>query len=110
MRAYLYDNLDTDCREPHELSPSVPVSVEELAASGVLYWKLKGENFEEQIDRICKERNYKNRDQVCCSLLPSFLGIFFFFLQASCFTAQSTKTPIILDHRLEGGSWCRIRG
>ncbi|KAG0309042.1 1,2-dihydroxy-3-keto-5-methylthiopentene dioxygenase [Dissophora globulifera] len=67
MRAYLYDNLDNDCREPHELSPSVPVSVEELEASGVLYWKLKDDDFEQQIDRICEERNYKNRDQITVS-------------------------------------------
>ncbi|CAO3563296.1 unnamed protein product [Mortierella alpina] len=67
MRAYLYDNLDTDCREPHELVPSVPVSAEELAASGVLYWRLEDENFEAQIDKICEERNYKNRDQITVS-------------------------------------------
>ncbi|KAF9923959.1 1,2-dihydroxy-3-keto-5-methylthiopentene dioxygenase [Linnemannia zychae] len=67
MRAYLYDNLDTDCREPHELNPSVPVSVEELAASGVLYWRLNDENFAEQVDRICEERKYKNRDQITVS-------------------------------------------
>ncbi|KAG9327109.1 hypothetical protein KVV02_008739 [Mortierella alpina] len=67
MRAYLYDNLDTDCREPHELIPSVPVSAEELAASGVLYWRLEDENFEAQIDKICEERNYKNRDQITVS-------------------------------------------
>lgn len=73
MRAYLYDNLDTDCREPHEQIPSVPVSVEELEASGVLYWRLKDENFEAQIDKICAERNYKNRDQVSI-LLGLFLA------------------------------------
>ncbi|KAF9418170.1 hypothetical protein BGZ94_009772 [Podila epigama] len=63
MRAYLYDNLDNDCREPHELNPSVPVSVEELAESGVLYWKLDGSDYTSQLDRICEERHYKNRDQ-----------------------------------------------
>ncbi|KAF9578477.1 1,2-dihydroxy-3-keto-5-methylthiopentene dioxygenase [Lunasporangiospora selenospora] len=67
MRAYLYDNLNTDCRLPHELEPSVPVSASELAASGVLYWKLDDNDFESQIDRICLERNYKNRDQISVS-------------------------------------------
>lgn len=76
MRAYLYDNLDTDCREPHEQNPSVPVSVEELEASGVLYWRLKDENFEAQIDKICADRNYKNRDQVSNSSWNHFfLGL-----------------------------------
>ncbi|KAF9977474.1 1,2-dihydroxy-3-keto-5-methylthiopentene dioxygenase [Actinomortierella ambigua] len=67
MRAYLYDNLDTDCRLPHELSPSVPVSLEELAETGVLYWRLHEDDFEAQIDKICLERNYKNRDQITVS-------------------------------------------
>ncbi|KAG0036447.1 1,2-dihydroxy-3-keto-5-methylthiopentene dioxygenase [Podila clonocystis] len=67
MRAYLYDNLNTDCREPHELIPSVPVSVEELAESGVLYWRLEGTDYTKQLDRICEERKYKNRDQITVS-------------------------------------------
>ena len=66
MRAYLYDNLDTDCREPHELNPSVPVSVDELKETGVLYWQLdlEPEKLRNQVDAICVERNYKNRDEV----------------------------------------------
>ncbi|KAF8979434.1 1,2-dihydroxy-3-keto-5-methylthiopentene dioxygenase [Entomortierella lignicola] len=67
MRAYLYDNLDTDCREPHELSPSVPVSVQELNESGVLYWRLEGDDYTEQIKKICEERNYKNQDEITVS-------------------------------------------
>ncbi|KAF9362815.1 1,2-dihydroxy-3-keto-5-methylthiopentene dioxygenase [Mortierella sp. NVP85] len=69
MRAYLYDNLDTDCREPHELNPSVPVSVDELKETGVLYWQLdlEPEKFRKQVDDICIERNYKNRDEITVS-------------------------------------------
>ncbi|KAG0230753.1 Acireductone dioxygenase ARD family [Mortierella sp. GBAus27b] len=69
MRAYLYDNLDTDCREPHELSPSVPVSVSDLEDTGVLYWRLN-EDLEErkkEVDNICIERSYKNRDEITVS-------------------------------------------
>ncbi|KAF9921265.1 1,2-dihydroxy-3-keto-5-methylthiopentene dioxygenase [Modicella reniformis] len=69
MRAYLYDNLDTDCREPHELQPLSPVSIKELEQSGVLYWQLDldKDKCKEQVDNICKERNYMNRDEITVS-------------------------------------------
>ncbi|KAF0453227.1 1,2-dihydroxy-3-keto-5-methylthiopentene dioxygenase [Gigaspora margarita] len=66
MRAYYYDNKDTDPREPHEQTPLSPVTPQELANIGVLYWQL-GDDYLSQIDKICEERNYKNRDELTCS-------------------------------------------
>ena len=40
MRAYYMDSSPADQREPHELTPSQPVSREHLAKLGVLYWYL----------------------------------------------------------------------
>lgn len=40
MRAYYMDSSDADQREPHELEPAQPVSMEHLAKLGVLYWFL----------------------------------------------------------------------
>ncbi|CAG8727253.1 2896_t:CDS:2, partial [Gigaspora rosea] len=66
MRAYYYDNKDTDPREPHEQTPLSPVTPQELANIGVLYWQL-GDDYLSQIDKICEERSYKNRDELTCS-------------------------------------------
>lgn len=44
-----------------------PVTLEQLADLGVLYWKLDADRWEEEgkLDQIRKERNYKNHDVVC---------------------------------------------
>lgn len=40
------------------------VSARELDELGVLQWRLDGKEQNETLEKICKERNYKNRDQV----------------------------------------------
>ena len=64
MRAYFYDNVDSDPREPHEQVPITIVTPEELRNLGVLYWHIEGDDHLDKIDKISKERNYKNRDEV----------------------------------------------
>ncbi len=64
MRAYFYDDNDYDPREPHEQVPLTPVTPEELRNLGVLYWRLDGDDHLAQVDKIAKERIYKNRDEV----------------------------------------------
>ncbi|CAG8696081.1 14489_t:CDS:10, partial [Acaulospora morrowiae] len=51
----------------HELVPFSPVTPEELANYGVLYWRIEGENSIEKIDEIARERNYSSRDEINCS-------------------------------------------
>ncbi|KAJ2385971.1 1,2-dihydroxy-3-keto-5-methylthiopentene dioxygenase [Coemansia sp. RSA 2603] len=74
MRAYFYDNSSVDQREAHD--SGVPVSVEELSALGVIYRRLEGTPSEclSQIDNLCLERSYKNRDEITISpeLLPNY--------------------------------------
>ncbi|CAG8566949.1 9011_t:CDS:2 [Ambispora leptoticha] len=69
MRAYFYNEQDnSDPREPHEFIPSSPVTPEELAQIGVLYWHIQNnEDQENEINRVAKERSYKNRDTITCS-------------------------------------------
>ncbi|CAI2172438.1 911_t:CDS:2 [Funneliformis geosporum] len=67
MRAYFCDNNDYDPREPHEQLPLTPVTPEELRNLGVLYWRLDGDNYLAQLDKIAKDRKYKNRDELVCS-------------------------------------------
>ncbi|GAA5905777.1 hypothetical protein JCM6882_000456 [Rhodosporidiobolus microsporus] len=59
MKAYYFDDLDTDQRLPHDSGE--PVSIEQLKAIGVLAYPGVGE---EEVERIAKERGYKNRDEI----------------------------------------------
>uniref|UniRef100_A0A1D1Z191 Acireductone dioxygenase n=1 Tax=Anthurium amnicola TaxID=1678845 RepID=A0A1D1Z191_9ARAE len=67
MRAYFYDNSDSDPREPHEDITNVPR--EELTNLGVLYWHIPvvGDDYLDKVNNIAKKRNYKNRDEITCS-------------------------------------------
>lgn len=58
VRIYFHDGLETDQRLPHE---GEPATVADLNALGVF-----ADNIQEQaeVDRIAKERGYKNRDEV----------------------------------------------
>ncbi len=68
MKAWIYDsnNTSADPRQLNQLSPNIPVSVEELAKVGVLYFKIDADQpgFIDEIEALCKERSYKNRDEV----------------------------------------------
>ncbi|KAI8052881.1 1,2-dihydroxy-3-keto-5-methylthiopentene dioxygenase 3 [Syncephalis plumigaleata] len=68
MRAYYYnENTNEDQRGAHEYTPSRPVTVEQLEQVGVLYWHLNDSDRMEQLETICKEREYKNRDEITIS-------------------------------------------
>jgi hypothetical protein len=58
MKVYYHDNLDTDQRLPHE---GEPVSTTELEALGVFACNIPDQS---EVDRIAKEKGYRNRDEV----------------------------------------------
>ncbi|CAG8497911.1 4952_t:CDS:2 [Acaulospora colombiana] len=60
----MFNERQADSKEPHEQTPFSPVSVEELANHGVLYWHFEGEDCMSKIDEIARERNYNSRDEV----------------------------------------------
>lgn len=65
MRAYYYDNLDGHPTLPHDSGHSVAASV--LASMGVLHWLIPVDNqgeWEQEIDAVAREREYKNRDVI----------------------------------------------
>ncbi|KAJ1739050.1 1,2-dihydroxy-3-keto-5-methylthiopentene dioxygenase [Coemansia sp. RSA 1591] len=82
MRAYYYDNSTADQRELHDSGHAV--TIEQLHSMRVEYTKLEGtpeENLE-QINKLCVERGYQNRDEIAISptLLENYeakLKIFF---------------------------------
>ncbi|KAI8886149.1 Acireductone dioxygenase [Backusella circina FSU 941] len=71
MRAYVYDiESAADQRAPHDTG--IAKSVEDLESVGVLYWKIDGADAIDQINKIAKERSYKNRDEIVVS--PQSMG------------------------------------
>ncbi|GAA6023207.1 hypothetical protein JCM10207_004479 [Rhodosporidiobolus poonsookiae] len=59
MKAYFFDDIEGDQRLPHHSGEDV--SVEQLKAIGVLPYP---EIELEEVERIAKERGYKNRDEI----------------------------------------------
>ena len=59
MKIYYHDNLDTDQRLPHDGEPATTADLEAL---GVFACNIPDQA---EVDRIAKEKGYKNRDEVC---------------------------------------------
>lgn len=67
MRAYYHDNLPEDPRLPHIDAGAPAVTDETLKAIGVLHWSIPVDaegKWEQEIDKVAKEREYKNHDVV----------------------------------------------
>ncbi|KIK60967.1 hypothetical protein GYMLUDRAFT_43507 [Collybiopsis luxurians FD-317 M1] len=65
MRAYYFDNLSGDQRLPHDCVPSRPVDPETLKSIKVEAWTIPvTPGYEEELDAVAKERNYRNRDVI----------------------------------------------
>ena len=60
LYARLMDDSDADQREEHRQEPNVPVTLEQLAEIGVLYWKLDADKYEDDpaLEAIREERGY----------------------------------------------------
>ncbi|KAH7969941.1 acireductone dioxygenase [Rhipicephalus sanguineus] len=74
---YMDDDSSIDQREEHQLDPPVPVSLDELREkSGVLYWKLNADTYEEdgELEKIRKERGYSYTDviEISKDKLPNY--------------------------------------
>ncbi|KAI5453016.1 1,2-dihydroxy-3-keto-5-methylthiopentene dioxygenase [Naganishia albida] len=63
MRAYVFDDIPGDQRKPHDSGENVDLA--RLKALGVLYWQIpQEEGWQGEIDKVAKERDYKNRDVI----------------------------------------------
>jgi len=67
MRAYWFDNLPGDQREPHDSGKDV--SLDELKTLGILYYRFDDVA---DVDRLAADRSYKNRDVITVS--PEKMG------------------------------------
>lgn len=67
MHAYFHDNLPEDPRLPHIASDAPAVDDATLRTIGVLHWSIPVDaegKWEEEINKVAREREYKNRDVV----------------------------------------------
>ena len=67
MHAYYHDSLSEDPRLPHIAAEAPAVTDETLKAIGVLHWSIPVDaegTWEQEIDKVAQEREYKNRDVV----------------------------------------------
>ncbi|XP_074604382.1 acireductone dioxygenase 1 [Brevipalpus obovatus] len=70
VRAWLFNDDGTDQRLPHKPNPEVYIDLEELKQrSGVSYWKLDADNYEEEgkLAKIRAERGYNYSDMIECT-------------------------------------------
>lgn len=63
---YFDDAAPGDQRAPHQYSPNKPVTLEQLKELGVEYYHVDvtKEGHMDEIEKMCLERNYQNRDLV----------------------------------------------
>jgi 1,2-dihydroxy-3-keto-5-methylthiopentene dioxygenase len=64
VQVYFYDGLDTDQRLPHV---GEPATLADLEALGVFATNIQDPA---EVDRIAKERGYRNRDEVSSPPTP----------------------------------------
>ena len=111
MKAYYYDNLPGDQREPHDSGRTVPDS--HLSRIGVLYRRCPSVS---DVDVLASERSYKNRDEITVS--PEKMGAVYEDKVKMFFNEhlhEDEEIRYILDGygyfdvRNEGDDWVRIR-
>jgi 1,2-dihydroxy-3-keto-5-methylthiopentene dioxygenase len=64
VEAWYMDSTDADQREEHKQEPNKPVTLEQLAQIGVLYWHLSGSDEDPKLAEIRAERGYSYTDVV----------------------------------------------
>ncbi|KAF2199312.1 1,2-dihydroxy-3-keto-5-methylthiopentene dioxygenase [Delitschia confertaspora ATCC 74209] len=111
MKAYWFDNLPGDQREPHDSGREV--SPEHLSKLGILHFNYPNVA---DVDALAMERDYKNRDEVTIS--PEAMGDIYEEKVKNFFHEhlhEDEEIRYILDGagffdvRNEGDEWIRIR-
>jgi 1,2-dihydroxy-3-keto-5-methylthiopentene dioxygenase len=111
MKAYYYDNLPGDQREPHDSGRTVSESY--LSSLGVLYQRCPTIS---AVDALAAERSYKNRDEITVS--PEKMGAIYedkvkMFFHEHLHEDEEIRYILdgygYFDVRSEGDEWVRIR-
>ncbi|XP_019627316.1 PREDICTED: 1,2-dihydroxy-3-keto-5-methylthiopentene dioxygenase [Branchiostoma belcheri] len=74
VRAWYMDDSDADQRCPHMTDPIQPVELDQLKNIGVLHWKLSGNESDETLTGIRKDRGYTYEDliEITPEKLPNY--------------------------------------
>ena len=85
------DSSDADQRTPHRQTPNKPCSARELAALGVLYWRLDEGKFEAGDPRLeaikkCRGYSYSDLIEVSPATLPGYEEKIKCFYEGGCLT------------------------
>ncbi|RKP27336.1 1,2-dihydroxy-3-keto-5-methylthiopentene dioxygenase 3 [Syncephalis pseudoplumigaleata] len=76
MHAYYYnEHTGEDKCGAHQFTPPRPVTAEQLGRIGVLYWRLNESDRMAKLEAICKERDYKNRDEVRAAVVEAVANL-----------------------------------
>ncbi|KAH7122544.1 1,2-dihydroxy-3-keto-5-methylthiopentene dioxygenase [Dendryphion nanum] len=111
MKAYWYDNLPGDQRNPHDSGRDVSASY--LESLGIIYHHFPSVS---SVDELASSRSYKNRDEITIS--PATLGDAYETKVKNFFAEhlhEDEEIRYILDGagyfdvRSEGDEWVRIR-
>jgi 1,2-dihydroxy-3-keto-5-methylthiopentene dioxygenase len=108
MDAWYMDSLDEDQRKPHRLVPNQPCSPRELAALGVLYWKLDEGIFEAGDPRLeaikkCRGYSYSDMIEVSPDTLPGYEE------KIKCFYEEHIHSDEEIRYVLSGSGYFDIR-
>ncbi|KAF1915368.1 1,2-dihydroxy-3-keto-5-methylthiopentene dioxygenase [Ampelomyces quisqualis] len=110
MKAYWFDNLPGDQRQPHDSGRAVDPTY--LSKLGVLYYRMSSQA---EVDDLAAARSYKNRDEIIVS--PEKMGDIYEEKVKSFFHEhlhEDEEIRYILDGagffdvRSEGDDWVRI--
>lgn len=111
MKAYYFDNLPGDQREPHDSGRAISPSY--LSDLGIIHHHLP--NDLDSVNRIAKERNYKNQDQIEISpdLLPGYEEKVKTFFHEHLHEDEEIRYIVdgggYFDVRSKDDDWVRIR-
>ncbi|KAJ3022035.1 1,2-dihydroxy-3-keto-5-methylthiopentene dioxygenase [Thoreauomyces humboldtii] len=117
VQAWFYNDADaSDGRELHQYTPNRPVPLSTLDHLGVLRWNILPSDPKhlDQVDRICEERNYKNRDVITISKekLPNYEAKLKSFFEEHFHEDEEIRYILegsgYFDVRSPGDEWVRI--
>ena len=102
MRAYWFDNLPGDQREPHDSGRDVDPAY--LSKLGILHYELPDDI--DAVNKIAKDRDYKNRDEIeiSPSTLPGYED------KVKMFFAEHLHEDEEIRYILGGGGYFDVRG
>ena len=111
----MMDDSDADQREPHRQEPNVEVSLDQIAALGVLHWSGLSGPEDPKLEEIKKERGYTYSDlvNVCPDKLPGYEEkVKSFFTEHIHYDEEiryCTEGSGYFDIRDKNDKWIRIR-